>query len=606
MAADSKSKSIAGDKPATVDRVLLGPGAEFWVCLVVVLLLAALVRIPTLGAEDFWLDELHTLINSAANRARFEALLTGVILENVPRYTELGADTTTADVWNGLREDTHPPLYFTFAYAWRRVFGSGEFPLRLMSALFSVLSVVPVALIFREFGRPRAGLAAALLLALSYAHAQMGYQARPYAMSLLLVSFAFWLLVRLERQGATMPTRVRALWLSVYGVTVLAAMLTHYFAGIVLAAQAVYALIRLRGPALRGWLATVAIAAATWCAIWGPTFLAQRQAIRSQEWLLDAAPDHLARTAVRAMELPVRLMLYRPLPDWTRGTVWFPAIVGAALLAILMWAAIARREPAAQLFALWYLLPVAAFTTADLAGGTELLTHLRYGSLAVPALAGLIVAAGDVLKWWTAMGLLLGATVIMTATIRPSAHDNPAALSAARQLAEMTEADDLVVFDATDWPSGWALRGFVLVQHNTPEWRHPVLLLQSAPDGELRRRLMRYKHIAVVSPRLAADPNPCPSSHARAFRTKHIPGIGWLYRFDRIAARSHTASHSRPQTPCLDRHPLPTSCPRCSVRRLQGDEADAQIANGDLSVASGVDHQPEEPRSSENEIARGQ
>ena len=126
----------------------VAPGAgrvlrpRFAILLVCILVCAALVRVARLGEQEFWLDELHSLLNSAAHRADFEALPYGQILHDVPRYSDLDADSTLPAVWRGMRGDSHPPLYFVLLRAWRGLAGDGEFLTRLPSALLSVLAIV--------------------------------------------------------------------------------------------------------------------------------------------------------------------------------------------------------------------------------------------------------------------------------------------------------------------------------------------------------------------------------------------------------------------------------------------------------------------------------
>ncbi len=127
------------------------------------MVLAAGLRLLALGSDDYWLDELHSLMNSGGRYAASYALPHGEILYDLERPTDLAAGAGVADVWRTTQRDAHPPLYFVLLHGWRRLFGSEPFAVRSLSVIFSVLSLVPLALMFRFHRQSRAGLIAALL-----------------------------------------------------------------------------------------------------------------------------------------------------------------------------------------------------------------------------------------------------------------------------------------------------------------------------------------------------------------------------------------------------------------------------------------------------------
>ncbi len=170
----------------------------FWPVLLAVLILAGGIRFFALGLEDYWLDELHSMANSAGRRDEFENLSYGVILPHVDHATDLTERSTAAAVWRTLRHDSHPPVYFWLLLGWRRLFGDGEAAVRALPVVFSILSIIPVALVFRQWGKPMVGLCAALFLALAFTHIQMAQENRPYSLSILLVSCGWYSLSRVE------------------------------------------------------------------------------------------------------------------------------------------------------------------------------------------------------------------------------------------------------------------------------------------------------------------------------------------------------------------------------------------------------------------------
>ncbi|MCP4250092.1 MAG: phospholipid carrier-dependent glycosyltransferase, partial [bacterium] len=225
-----------------------------WLGLAAALVLAPGLRLHALGDEDYWIDELYALLNSAGTKDEFRALPHGEVLAEVPRLTEIPPGTTVFDVWRSMEGDNHPPLYFVLSHLWRRGLGDGEFAVRLLPVLLSVLSIVPVFLMLRAYGRPGPAVWASLLLAMAYGHIYVGQQNRQYALALLLVGCSFWFWARLECGWPNFDRRRKLLWGILYGASMAAAVLTHYFAALPLISQAPYAMARARGRLRRFWL----------------------------------------------------------------------------------------------------------------------------------------------------------------------------------------------------------------------------------------------------------------------------------------------------------------------------------------------------------------
>lgn len=506
-----------------------------------ILSLAAVVRVSTLGVQDFWLDELHALLNSAAHRGPFEALPNGEFLRDIPRYTDLGDDSTAARVWRGMRDDSHPPVFFVLLYAWRCLFGDGEFIVRLPAAIFSVLSILPVALILREYGRPRAGLGAALLLCFAFAHIHMGQQARPYSLSMFLVGTGYWLLILMDRRWGAFGTRARVLCAATYAFTLGLAMLTHYFAGLGLLGHVVYALLRFRRALLATWAVSVAVGAAAFAIVWLPGLLAQVDFIKGQDWVRETADDPVWRCTVRAADLPLRLLFPTPLHR-SSSRVAFTALAGFLVLIAALAVVWRARDRAALVFTLWYAVPVVAFVGLDLFGERQLLAHLRYTSIAVPGWAGLIVIAAARLRLRRPVLLLSAGMLAVTfaLTIKLPATENPEARQVARTLQDRVGREDVLVFDAIGWIPCWGRHEFLLVWHYLPHADYPILLLNEPPRKEVLERLRSHERIFLVSPRIDAVPNPTPETHRVVERTQYVRALGRVYLFTRADASPPT------------------------------------------------------------------
>ncbi len=518
---------------ATVSPRLHRASPRFGLALVAILLLALFGRLWNLGSEDYWLDELHSLLNSAGRRAEFEALPVGQIIRAVPDCTTLDGSFAPGRVWRGMRDDSHPPLYFVLLHMWRVLFGDGELATRLPSALISVLSIVPVVWLCGLTGAPRAGLAVGALLALAQVHILMGQQARPYALSIALIAAAYALLALMDTRWGDMTRRGRAVATIAYGVSLLMAMLTHYFAALALCGHLPIVLARWRGSRLAVWLLTVTMSAGLFGLIWGPSMADQWAFISQQDWLLDPAPDHVRRTLLRAASLPLRHVVARPLPDWSGRQMEWEAMIGLAILAVPAMLLYRRPVRGMAWFAAWAGLPILILTVIDLATGKELLTHPRYGCVAAPGIAGWVVLglgqrSRRVMAYAAAVGLALAALTLRLPAIR-----HPDARRAAAIVDELAGADDLVIYDAAGWIPYWPRRLAVLVEHYRQGHDGAILMLSEDAGSETRDRIERFPRVAVVSPRLDQPVNPAPRTHAEIARSEYVFDIGWIYLYAR-------------------------------------------------------------------------
>jgi mannosyltransferase len=189
--------------------------------------LAALLRLATLGVPSYWLDE-YTSLNETH-----------------------GSLSTVLDSVN--HAEGGPPLYLLLLWGWRKVFGDGEIAIRSMSALLGTATVPVAFAATRELASRRAGLFAAALAATSPLLIWYSQEVRTYALLVFLAALSFMFFVyALERQEGT--------WLWGWAIFSLLAFTTHYYAAVLIAPEAAWLV--LRGPRARALLASVAIGAA--------------------------------------------------------------------------------------------------------------------------------------------------------------------------------------------------------------------------------------------------------------------------------------------------------------------------------------------------------
>jgi 4-amino-4-deoxy-L-arabinose transferase-like glycosyltransferase len=150
----------------------------------------------------------------------------------------LTRQTAAAGLAAALAVRDHVPLLYWLTTLALRLLPEHEVTLRLVSALAGVLAVPGMIALGRVVGRPRAGLWAALLLAVSPFAIRYSQEARHYSLLLLFGLLATVLLLRALGRGG------RRDWLA-YGLAAALALLTHYSAWLLLLAQ---------GAMVAGWL----------------------------------------------------------------------------------------------------------------------------------------------------------------------------------------------------------------------------------------------------------------------------------------------------------------------------------------------------------------
>jgi MFS family permease len=141
------------------------------------------------------------------------------------------------DMFEALRHDGHPPLYYLLLRGWMEVFGEGDVAVRALSGVFGV-ATLPLAWIA---GRRLAGVAggrwALVVVALSPYMIRYATETRMYALVMLLVLAGYLLLTDALRS----PNRVRLAAVALVSGLLL---LTHYWSFFLLGAVGVVLTLR--------------------------------------------------------------------------------------------------------------------------------------------------------------------------------------------------------------------------------------------------------------------------------------------------------------------------------------------------------------------------
>lgn len=181
--------------------------------IIAITLTGATLRFATLTSQSYWFDEASTVHEMHLS---FGGLL---------HLIHVGEST--------------PPLYFALAWVWAKLFGTGEAGLRSLSAVAGT-AAIPLTYAFgRELVSPRAGLAAAALAAVSPFMIWYSQEARAY---MLLGAFCGASLLYFAR-AMRRPGRRDLSWWAVFSALALA---THFFAGFLIAPEALWLLYAVR------------------------------------------------------------------------------------------------------------------------------------------------------------------------------------------------------------------------------------------------------------------------------------------------------------------------------------------------------------------------
>ncbi len=162
------------------------------------------------------------------------------------------ARMSLGEITSRTASDIHPPFYYYVLHFWTKLFGSTEFSLRYLSALFGVLTIPLMWAAGRRLLGGAAGLLAAALVSLSPLFLWYSQEARMYTLVTFLCLLTTYLLLRIMDRGR----RQAILWSS-YVLTSVVAVYAHFYAFFVLAFQFVFYLcwwfLRARGRFRQHW-----------------------------------------------------------------------------------------------------------------------------------------------------------------------------------------------------------------------------------------------------------------------------------------------------------------------------------------------------------------
>jgi mannosyltransferase len=174
----------AGQPSGHVPGIRPGPIVTY-VVLGLIVAVGAWLRLDDLTAQSLWYDEIITWRQTRG---------------------------TLAELFSLTANDNYPPLYNLLTYVSVNLLGETELGLRLPAALLGIGNIVAIYFLASRLGGAFAGLAAALLLALSGFHIWYSQEARMY--SLLALTATLFAMALLDRLMSLAPRRPWLLWLA--------------------------------------------------------------------------------------------------------------------------------------------------------------------------------------------------------------------------------------------------------------------------------------------------------------------------------------------------------------------------------------------------------
>lgn len=172
--------------------------------LITILFLASFFRLFQLGQKSLWLDEAFSINLSSHS---LKTIIQG--------------------------EKNNPPLYHFLLHYWVKIFGKSEASTRLMSAIFSILTIFAIYKLGSELFNSKIAILSSFFLAICPFHIHYSQEARMYSLVVLLTIVSCYFFIKFLKESKKMA-------LFLYFLFSLAAIYTHYFAFFIIAAQNIF------------------------------------------------------------------------------------------------------------------------------------------------------------------------------------------------------------------------------------------------------------------------------------------------------------------------------------------------------------------------------
>ncbi len=208
-----------------------------------VIVIGICLRFVNLERKLYWSDEAFTSlrISGYTEKELFKQDFQGNVItveDFRKKYQEINEQKNLTDTVTGLGQEEAqlPPLYFVLARIWSQLFGSNIWSVRLLSVMFSLMSIAGIYWLCLElFKNHLAGQIAALLMSVSPFQVLFAQEARPYSLWTLMILVSSVSVLRAMRLQSKFS------WL-LYSFTVALSLYTFLFSGFVIVGHGLYVL----------------------------------------------------------------------------------------------------------------------------------------------------------------------------------------------------------------------------------------------------------------------------------------------------------------------------------------------------------------------------
>jgi hypothetical protein len=477
------------------------------VLLIIILIVAAIVRVNGLTAESTWVDEFIALKHAAGRplNAPLPDRPNDVLLQPAPSPASLVDALPWYRSWTSVRDDVHPPLYFVALRLWLNLFGDSDAAARMLSVVCSLIAIALFYDTCRVLHGSTIALWAATLMALALTQIRYAQEARNYAMITALAMLACCAAVRIERRGGNRRRYLALL------VSIVLMPLTHYVAIVPMAALAGYLFLRISVRAeRRRLLAVFAAGAAIFALIGAPILWHQRANAEQTSLRFDRERGRGQRIVERIATTPARYIddLLDPNPLTTQPSIRALWLVVPVVIVYLLPLLLLRRRPDLLLWIVWLIAALAPIALGDLVRQTGNLQLIRFVLLGAPAAYALIAACLQHARWRMvtgalpacAIGLALLALPQKTRSLKPDYRQLVA------QIRSMCTSDDAIIVAGAD-PGPWYLKtmyqGVMRYMYPSP---CPIAVVTHTADTKLLDELRTRRTLWVVWGSQTLDP----------------------------------------------------------------------------------------------------
>jgi hypothetical protein len=327
------------------------------------------------------------------------------------------------ELYEALRRDGSPPLYYLLLHAWTGAFGTGTVAVRLPTVALTALALVLAHRVGGRLAGARGARAAVVALALLPWTMRYGSETRMYVLVVALVLAGTLALLAVHASASRRAVAALA-------ACVGALLLTHYWALFLLTAVALWhlpAVLRRQPAALR--VAVAGLAGALAFLPWLPTFLFQA-----------------AHTGAPWADPPQLVELLRTPRYWGGGSDGRRTLLAVVLVPLAVLGAVrGRSRPVSRvLLGLVAATLVLAWTATAVGGGAY---TGRYTAVVVPLFALAVALGALALPGWLAVAALgLAAAIGVTTGVSAAGIPRTSAAGIAAEFRDSARPGDLLAY----------------------------------------------------------------------------------------------------------------------------------------------------------------